>query len=191
MKRLIHGVLLLGFFVSLTSVNAQELMKEEAQAAYDFLNQVRQDPDSYSEEIGVDLGYVEAKPELKWDKNLANAAQKKALDMATRDYFGHVDSEGYGMNYRIFHAGYKIPENWFDDVTSNYFESIQAGNSSGKIAIIDLIIDEGIDPPGHRNHILGIEDFWSNCTDIGIGMAKRQGSTYTYYMCVMVAKHNF
>ncbi|MBL7111943.1 MAG: CAP domain-containing protein [Bacteroidales bacterium] len=172
-------------------VKAQELLKDEAKAASEFLNQVRQDPDAFSDETGVDLSYVEAKPELSWNSKLAGAAEKKALDMATRNYFGHTDPDGYGMNYRIFHAGYKIPEDWFEDVASNYFESIQAGHSTGKRAIIDLIIDEGVDPPGHRNHLLGIEDFWSNCTDIGIGMAKKEGSTYTYYMCVMVAKHDF
>ena len=170
---------------------AQELLKEEAQAAYRFLNEIRQNPDDFSSETGVDLGYVEAKPELNWDKKLAGAAEKKALDMATRNYFGHTDPDGYGMNYHIFHAGYQIPEDWFEDVASNFFESIQAGHSTGRMAIIDLIVDEGLDPPGHRNHLLGIDDFWSNCTDIGIGMAKKEGSTYTYYMCVMVAKHDF
>ncbi len=191
MKNIIQVVIL--FFVATICLpaGAQELLKDEARAAYQFLNEVRQNPDAFSNETGVDLSYVEAKPELEWDKNLASAAEKKALDMATRNYFGHTDPDGYGMNYHIFHAGYKIPKDWFEDVTSNYFESIQAGQPTGRKAIIDLIFDEGIDPPGHRNHLLGIDDFWSNCTDIGIGMAKKEGSTYTYYMSVMVAKHDF
>jgi uncharacterized protein YkwD len=170
---------------------AQELLKEEAQSAFEYLNQVRQDPGAFSDEIGVDLNFVAARHVLKWNEKLASAAEKKAMDMAARNYFGHIDPDGYGMNYHIFQSGYPIPDDWWIDKTSNYFESIQAGSSSGKNAIIDLIIDEGLDPPGHRNHLLGIEDFWSNCTDIGIGIAMKEGSEYTYYMCVLIAKHDF
>jgi len=186
-----HFVIVLLATTFCLPAGAQELLKDEAKSAYQYLKQIRQNPGNFSSETGVDLSYVDARPELNWDKNLAGAAEKKALDMATRDYFDHTDPEGYGMNYHIFQAGYQIPEDWFEDVSSNYFESIQAGHSTGKKAIINLIVDEGVDPPGHRNHMLGIVDFWSNCTDIGIGMAKKEGSTYTYYMCVMVAKHDF
>jgi uncharacterized protein YkwD len=191
MKKTVTCSILLLVAVLWAPAEAQELMKEEAQAAYEFLNQVRQEPDAFSGETGVDLSYVKARSALNWNRQLAGAAEKKALDMAARDYFGHTDPEGYGMNYMIFRAGYKIPEDWFEDISSNYFESIQAGLSNGREAITDLIIDEGVNPPGHRNHLLGIEDFWSNCTDIGIGMAKMEGTTYTYYMCVLIAKHDF
>lgn len=170
---------------------SQELLKEEAQKAYYYLNEVRQHPSAYSEEIGVDLSYVQAVPELVWNEQLARAAEKKAMDMATRDYFDHVDPDGYGMNYWIMKSGYILPDEWIKKKSYNNFESIQAGLSSGVAAIKNLILDEGTNPPGHRNHLLGIEPFWSNCTDVGIGMARNPDSEYEYYTCILVAKHNY
>jgi uncharacterized protein YkwD len=170
---------------------SQELLKEEALKAYKYLNEVRQHPSAFSEEIGVDLSYVQALSALTWSDELAQAAEKKALDMAKRDYFDHVDKEGYGMNYWIAKAGYKLPDEWLKKKFYNNFESLQAGLSSGVEAIKNLILDEGTNPPGHRNHLLGILPFWSNCTDVGIGMARDPDSEYEYYTCVLVAKHDF
>jgi uncharacterized protein YkwD len=118
-------------------------------------------------------------------------AEEKALDMAEREYFSHVDPDGNGINILIKQAGYELPDTWIQDVSNNYFESIQAGASTGTAVINDLIRDEGTNPPGHRNHLLGIEEFWSNCTDAGIGMVKKEGSTYGYYTCIIIAKHDF
>jgi uncharacterized protein YkwD len=170
---------------------SQELLKEEALKAYQYLNEVRQNPSAFSNEIGVDLSYVEALPKLVWSNELAQAAEKKALDMASRDYFDHVDPDGYGMNYWIVKAGYKLPDEWVKKKSYNNFESLQAGLSSGVEAIKNLILDEGTNPPGHRNHLLGILPFWSNCTDAGIGMARDPDSEYEYYTCVLVAKHDY
>ena len=95
----------LGIVIITFPAYSQELLKEEAQKAYQYLNEVRQHPSAFSEEIGVDLRYVQAVPKLVWSNELAQAAEKKALDMATRDYFDHVDPDGYGMNYWIVKAG--------------------------------------------------------------------------------------
>jgi uncharacterized protein YkwD len=111
--------------------------------------------------------------------------------MATRNYFGHVDPDGSGINFKINAAGYKLQANWLEDFSSNYFESISAGIPDGKSTIIQLINDDGEDNEnaGHRRHLLGIDSFWSNCYDIGIGMAK--GGSYGYYWCIIIAKHSF
>ena len=170
---------------------SQELLKEEAMKAFQYLNEIRHNPSVHSEEIGVDLSYVEALPPLAWSNELALAAEKKAMDMAKRDYFEHVDPDGYGMNYWISKAGYSLPEEWLKKRSYNNFESIQAGLSTGIEVIKNLILDEGTNPPGHRNHLLGILPFWSNCTDVGIGMARDPDSEYEYYTCVLVAKHNY
>ena len=184
--QIILGIVLINF-----TGFSQELLKDEAQKAYQYLNEIRQHPSAFSEEIGVDLSYVQAVPRLVWSDELAQAAEKKALDMATRDYFDHVDPDGYGMNYWMVKAGYKLPDEWIKKKSYNNFESIQAGLSSGVDAIKNLILDEGTNPPGHRNHLLGIIPFWSNCKDVGIGMARDPDSEYEYYTCVLVAKHDF
>ena len=173
------------------AVFSQELLKEEAQNAFHYLNEVRKNPSAFSQEIGVNLRYVQPRPELAWSNELAKAAERKAMDMAQRNYFDHVDPEGYGMNYWIVKAGYQLPDDWVADRSRNSFESIQAGLSTGKEIISNLILDEGTNPPGHRNHLLGIEPFWSNCTDIGIGIARNPDSEYRVYTCVLVAKHDF
>jgi len=170
---------------------SQELLKEEALKAYQYLNEVRQDPSAFSDEIGVDLKYVEVLPALQWNEELARAAERKAMDMAARDYFDHVDPEGYGMNYWIVKTGYTLPDEWIKRKSFNNFESLQAGLSSGVEVIKSLILDEGTNPPGHRNHLLGILPFWSNCKDVGIGMAQDPDSEYGFYTCVLVAKHDF
>ncbi len=188
-KFLCLWIVILG--IPLPGLSQKLLKKEEAQKAFEYLNEVRQDPSAFSQEIGVDLSYVQPTPELNWNKELAHAAEMKALDMARRNYFGHVDPEGYGMNYWIVRTGYKLPDDWIKNKSSNNFESIQAGLSNGKDIIMSLIFDEGTNPPGHRNHLLGIESFWSNCTDIGIGIASNPDSEYRFYTCILIAKHDF
>ena len=111
--------------------------------------------------------------------------------MVDRHYFGHVDPDGGGMNFKINAAGYSLQASWLTDYSSNNFESLAAGHKSGKESIIQLIYDDGADneTAGHRRHLLGIDSFWSNCYDIGIGMA--QGGYYGCYWCVIIAKHTY
>ena len=157
-----------------------------------YLNSIRKEPSAYSNQIGADLGYVEARPMLKINESLMKAAQAKAEDMANRNYFGHVDPDGYGMNYRIHQAGYSIPESWYSDKTSNYVESIGCGTnmSTGKSIINLLVLDADVPSLGHRNHLLGIDEFNSTCVDIGIGHAYNANSLYKHYWSILIAKHS-
>ena len=189
MKRLSLTLLCLTFLVQ--AALTQEILREEAQKAFEYLNSMRLDPSRYSEEVGADLSYVEKRDQLAWNEILADVAVQKAIDMADRKYFSHVDPDGNGINIMIREAGYEIPDSWVEDATNNFFESLQAGTATGIKVINDLVEDRGTDPPGHRNHLLGIDEFWSNCTDIGIGMIKMPGSKYRYYTCVIIAKHDF
>ena len=170
---------------------SQNIENEEVKKAYKLLNDIRKNPKAYSEIAGVDLSGIQARDALVWNETLAKVAQAKAEDMARRNYFAHVDPDGYGTNYKINAAGYKLPDDWCSPISKNYFESIAAGNESGEKSIIQLIYDSGEsnDNAGHRQHLLGIDNFWGNCTDIGIGTAK--GGTFGYYWCVIIAKHNF
>ena len=129
-------------------------------------------------------------PQLRWNDTLARVAEAKALDMATRNYFAHVDPDGYAMNYYINKAGYKLREIWLTKPTANYFESCNAGATSGQEAIKMLLIDNGVPSLGHRIHLLGLDEWSSSLLDIGIGYAHSDGkSTYGSYTCVLIAKH--
>ena len=86
---------------------------------------------------------------------LDTAAQLKADDMASNEYFAHYSPEGISPWY------------WFDQVAYNY---VKAGenlavhfNDSGKV------VDAWMDSPTHRANIMN-----GDYTEIGIGTANKQ-----------------
>lgn len=173
------------------SSEAQKLNEINRKDAFDYLNAVRNYPSAYSKELAVDLSTVEKRDKLVWSAELAKAAYDKAKDMAERNYFGHVDPDGYGMNYKINKAGFDLADYLMQSKKANNFESIAAGTdrNTGKIMIQQLIIDKGIPSLGHRKHLLGMTTFWAEAKYCGIGFYKKPGSKYTYYICVLIAKH--
>jgi len=112
--------------------------------------------------------------------------------MATRNYYGHIDPDGYGINYFINKSGYKLIPQWTKKKGDNSFESIAAEVENGENAIRTFIIDEGVPSRGHRNHLLGVGQWNESLVDIGIGFARRDsGSNYKTYVSVVIAKHNW
>ncbi len=101
-----------------------------------------------------------------------------------RDTFNHNNS-------KVDAAGFTLADYLLKSKTANNFESIAAGTNrnTAKIMIQQLIIDKGIPSLGHRKHLLGMTYFWADAEYCGIGFYKKPGSTYTYYMCVLIAKH--
>jgi uncharacterized protein YkwD len=180
------------FFGSFTGNEPAIIDKQEAQKAFDYLSEVRSNPDNFSEELTYKKGLKVSGIKLMWNENLAKVAEQKALDMATRNYFGHVDPDGYGINYFISKSGYKLNPDWLKAKSDNYFESLAANHATGIDMIKALIIDKQTPSLGHRIHLLGLNDWNASLTDIGIGFSKRNsGSTYQTYICVIIAKHNW
>lgn len=173
------------------SSEAKNLNEVNRKGAFDYLNSIRNKPSAYSDQLGIDLSAVEKRDKLIWSEELAKAAYEKAKDMAERDYFAHIDPDGYGMNYKIDAAGFTLANYLLKSKTANNFESIAAGTNrnTGKIMIQQLIIDKGVSSLGHRKHLLGMTDFWADAEYCGIGFYKKPDSIYTYYMCVLIAKH--
>ncbi len=162
--------------------------KEEAKSAFEYLNKVRQNPGKFSKEIGAELNKIEPLPSLIWNDTLAKVAELKAMDMGKRNFFAHVNPEGKGINIMVHEAGYLLPPEWIEDKKENFFESINAGTETGIGAIQDLILDKYDKGKGHRKHLLGMNDFYRELTHIGIGHVKIEGSKYTWYTVVIVAK---
>lgn len=180
------------FFGSFKGNEPAIIDKQEAQNAYVYLSEVRGNPDKYSEELTYKKGLKVSGIKLMWNENLAKVAEQKALDMATRNYFGHVDPDGYGINYFINKSGYKLNPDWLKSKSDNYFESLAANHATGIDMIKALIIDKQTPSLGHRIHLLGLNDWNASLTDIGIGFSKRNsGSTYQTYICVIIAKHDW
>jgi hypothetical protein len=167
--------------------------KEEIKEAFLFLNKVRANPSLFSEEVGMSLVGIESRHALKWNDTLAKVAQTKAEDLAKNNYFDHVDLKGFGSNYYVAKAGYKLPNGWLDDPSANYIESLAAGSKTPKASIIQLLNDGEPDhsKAGHRIHLLGMNEFYSNNVDIGIGWVNDPKSKYKTYLVVVIARHDW
>lgn len=181
-------LLLLGVF---KNASPPQIDKQEAKKAFLLLNKIRTAPADFTGEMPF-LAEIGKKAALKWNDTLAAVAEAKALDMATRNYVGHVDADGYGMNYYINKAGYKLKAKWLTTKEANYFESISAGAPNGETAIRALVIDKNVPSLGHRKHLLGLDEWNASMLDIGIGYARSDGnSAYMSYVCVIIAKHDW
>ena len=140
------------------------------------------------------MSAVESSQDLKWNDTLAQVAYLKAKEMAEKKYFNHVDKKGYGLNYYINKSGYKLPKDWLNKKSNNYFESICAGELSPEKGIIFLLNDQGEKKhkkAGHRVHLLSMSDFYKPNVDIGIGWYESPNSVYSSYMVVVIARHSW
>jgi|SRR5215207_3890246 len=168
-----------------------EIDRKEAKVAFGYLNQIREDPRKFVAKFPF-LEEVKATPILRWNDTLAKVAEARAMDLARRNYFGHVDPDGYGVNYYINKAGYALHPNWLKEKSANYFESLNAGSDSGLGAIESLIRDSNTPSLGHRKHLLGITEWNASLVDIGIGYVNGNGAAaYPSYTCIIIAKHNW
>lgn len=181
-------ILLLSFFYN----NNPFIVKEEAQQAFQLLNTIRSNPEKYYKDLHLNAKLKVTKTPLRWNDTLAKVAEAKALDMAKRNYFDHINPDGFGINYFIDQSGYKLNADWIKNKNENFFESLASGYDSGAEAIKSLIIDANDANKGHRDHLLGIGDWDASLVDIGIGFVKCDGGgKYQSYTCIIIAKHNW
>lgn len=180
-------ILLLSFFYN----NNPFVVKEEAQQAYEYLNNIRSNPERYYTPLHLNAGLPITKTALHWNDTLAQVAEAKAMDMARRNYFSHVNPDGYGINYFIQQSGYKLNAAWTKNKSDNYFESLSAGAATGKETIETLIKDANDPSYGHRNHLLGIGKWDASLADIGIGFVKCDDGKYPSYACIIIARHDW
>ncbi|MBX2906924.1 MAG: CAP domain-containing protein [Taibaiella sp.] len=189
-----RAITLLLAFCSYSAIAQQKItiVREESQKAYKLLNEIRQNPERYYGELKFGRGDEITRTPLAWNDTLARIAEAKAKDMATRNYFNHIDPDGYGMNFLIKKGGYKLNPDWVKNKRDNTFESLGMGLEGGEAAIKTLIIDEGVPDQGHRKHLLGIGEWYSSLKDIGIGyVLKENGDEWETYICVLIAKHDW
>jgi hypothetical protein len=69
---------------------------------------------------------------------------------------------------------------------ANYVESIAAGTftDTAAEALNQLIVDDRIDPPGHRIHLLAMAPFFEDHREIGVGHTFNLSSYYRNYWAV-------
>ncbi len=118
----------------------------------------------------------QGRPTMSCHPILAQVARERALDMGVRNYFSHVNPDGFGPNYLVRQAGYELPSWWGTDPELNYIESIAGGYQTPEEAW-----NAWLNSPAHRRHVLGEIDFFAEQTNYGIGHAYVPGSTYGHY----------
>lgn len=114
---------------------------------------------------------------------LAQVARQRATDMAQRDYFDHTTPEGFGPNYLVRQAGYVLPSYYSPALDGNNIESIAAGFPTAATTWQQWM---GSTP--HRTQLLGLNSFFAEQTEYGIGYAYNPNSEYLYYWVVITAK---
>jgi hypothetical protein len=192
MKPLIQFTLLTFVLTAFTSDKTIVIDKEAAYKAFATLQDIRKYPNKYFKELDFGTDIKTSTIQLEWNDTLAKVAEAKAFDMANRDYYGHVDPDGYGINHFISKAGYRLNPKWTAAKNDNFFESLTANIQSGEEAIKYLVKDSITPSLGHRKHLLGTDSWNSTMTDIGIGFARCDtGSFYQTYICVIIAKHDW
>ncbi len=166
--------------------------QQSANEVFELINKVRENPQAYYKSFKLNSKLAVTKTTLVWNETLAQAAEDKALDMAERNYFAHVDPDGFGMNYYINDYGYKLHTMYLESKKDNHFESLCAGQPNAYKVVEALIIDKGVPNKAHRNHLLGIGKHFNSLVDIGVGYVQAKNSTNTYqsYVCILIAKHN-
>ncbi len=190
MKYILTTVISLLTFI----VQAQQISLErgEAKDAFELLNKIRMHPEKYKKELHIaDIGPV-TRRELVWNPILARVAEKRARDMAERNYFDHVTPDGVGVNIQIAEEGYILNADWLKNRKANNFESIAANHPTAEEGIRAFIIGKGSPGFMHRKHLLGMDKWNGSLQDIGIGYVRiPNGAKYKTYMCVIIAKHDW
>lgn len=119
---------------------------------------------------------AQARADLVYDPRLNVAARAKALDLGRRNFFAHVDPDGYGPNKAVELAGFVLPDWWGDALDANYIESIAGGYANAQAAF-----DGWMASAGHKRHILAETSFYADQTRYGVGYAQVPGSLYVRY----------
>jgi len=180
------------FFTQFALAQRVVVDHRQAREAYELLNNIRTNPEKYTKELNLFNLQKIKRTKLNWNKQLTEVAVYRAKDMAKRSYFDHVSPEGYGPNYFIEEAGYKLNPEWLSKRSANNFESIAANRASAIAAVKVLII--GKESPGyhHRTHLLGMDQWNASLYDIGIGYVECKGAKpYESYLVVIIAKHDW
>lgn len=127
----------------------------------------------------------QVRPEMNYHPTLGEIARARAQDMAENGYYGgeehgypyppHVDQYGYGPNHYLCEAGYRPDMYCSDNPFANSVESI--GRTGGLAVDSERILNNWVDSPGHRRHILGEVEFFAEATHYGFGYARSEEMT--------------
>jgi hypothetical protein len=113
---------------------------------------------------------------LRHSPLLAYVARMRALDIARRGPFSHVNRDGLGANTLVRRAGYALPPDYDHRPAGNNIESLGMGYSSARAAW-----GSWMRSAAHRRHLLGLHPIFVEQTEYGVGAA------YGYWV-VLIAR---
>jgi len=129
---------------------------------------------------------AQPRPVFRCNAILTTQAMRKAKDMIDRRYYGHVDIDGFGMNYFLRKAGYPLPSYYLTTNDANNVESLAAGPD---FPTAETAFQALIDSSRHRPQILGLTPGWAAQDEYGIGYAYGADSKYENYWVILTAKN--
>ncbi len=122
------------------------------------------------------------RPFVQVDPILSRVARARAMDLAKRHYFAHVNPDGHGPNYLVRQAGYTLPAGYDQSAAGNNIESAAAGDPNADEAWSGWM---GSSP--HKTHLLALASFYADQTSLGVGYYFDANSDYQHYWVVLTA----
>ncbi len=119
---------------------------------------------------------------LECQASLVEFARARAEDMASRNYFSHVNPDRFGPNSLLRDAGYALPDS-YGGGGSNSVEAIAAGYSNPEVVFRKLL-----NSSTHRAHLLGEGEFFRVQDQIGVAHAYNPDSDYEDYWVIIIAR---
>lgn len=124
------------------------------------------------------------RPVRRCDPILTQVARARAADMARRRYVAHVTPDGDGPNVLVTRAGYRLPDFYTRKRKANNIEVIAAGDRSAADAWAGWLGSRR-----HRRQVLGLDRFFADQGDYGVGFVSVPGSPYGSYWVLIAARH--
>ena len=143
------------------------------------------EPNAEERAVGrlVENHRLQLRPVMKVDPYLHLVARARAQDLARRNYFAHIDPNGFGPNRLLTLTGYRLPKHYDSTRAGNNIESIAAGTNFKAADAFSAWLKS----PGHRTHLLATEPFYREQTRYGVGYAKDPASDFGHYFVFVSA----
>jgi hypothetical protein len=132
--------------------------------------------------LTTDSGQRRDRSKMYADERLCQVARSRAMDMAKRRYFDHVNPDGQGPNYLVRQAGYPLPSYYSTSKSANNVESIGCGYSGASACWSGWMGSSS-----HKTHLLATDPFYRDQTAYGVGYYYESGSPYGRYYVIITA----
>ena len=118
---------------------------------------------------------------LVLNDSLIQYSKWKCNDMAEHEYISHTASNGKGPNYMVKFFNYDLDHSYDKGDTANNIESLAANYQK-----LEDVLDAWYASPEHRDHIFGMNKFYLQQDEFGVGISH---TSVSIFYCVTIARH--